>query len=454
MTLAFKQSTLREAIVKGASAGGFILHNARLHRAVASPAVTTPSTEGFFLADIAVKQARILSVMPPGLPSPESHGGLISVDIGGKVVLPTFVDCHTHLDKGHILPRTKGADGSFERALAATRVDRTSNWSADDVARRMDFALRSAFHYGTAAIRTHLDSQPPQDDISWPVFGKLREKWRGRIELQASCLFLVEMARESAFLEKLVARVAAVNGIVGAVAYPAPDLDELLDRIFRIADRYGLNLDFHADETADPSANALRRIADTALRTKFAGKVLVGHCCSLALQDAATVDATLDLVAAAGIAIVSLPTCNLYLQDRRHDGTTPRWRGVTLLHEMKRRGIPIALASDNTRDPFHAYGDLDMLETYRLATRVLQLDHPVDNWPAAVSVTPGTIMGLTEHGPLAEGRVADFILFEGRSFSELLSRAQSDRIVIRAGIPISVPLPSYAELDDLEGMKA
>ena len=30
-----------------------------------------------------------------------------------------------------------------------------------------------------------------------------------------------------------------------------------------------------------------------------------------------------------------------------------------LLHEMKARGINVAVASDNTRDPFYAYGDLD-----------------------------------------------------------------------------------------------
>ena len=37
--------------------------------------------------------------------------------------------------------------------------------------------------------------------------------------------------------------------------------------------------------------------------------------------------------------------CNMYLQDRRTDGTTPRWRGVTLLHEMVRRDAKKGLAS-------------------------------------------------------------------------------------------------------------
>ena len=117
--------------------------------------------------------------------------------------------------------------------------------------------------------------------------------------------------------------------------------------------------------------------------------MLVGHCCSLARQVDDVARRTLDKVAKAGISVVSLPMCNLYLQDRRTDGTTPRWRGVTLVHEMKARGIKVAIASDNTRDPFYAYGDLDMLEVFRRGTRILHLDHPFADWPAAVDCVTG-----------------------------------------------------------------
>jgi len=55
----------------------------------------------------------------------------------------------------------------------------------------------------------------------------------------------------------------------------------------------------------------------------------------------------------------------LNVQDRDQQGRrTPRWRGVTLLHELRSKGIPVAMASDNTRDQFFAYGDLDMLEVF------------------------------------------------------------------------------------------
>jgi len=439
------QLLLREQLTRSARLDRYVLRNVRLNSA------TTPTSAmnatGFFLADLTVDHGRILATTYAG----SNNDELNSIDAAGRVALPLFVDCHTHLDKGHILPRTLSADGTFDGALAATRLDRTANWTAADVARRMDFSLRSALHYGTAAIRTHLDSQPPQDDISWPVFTELKQLWRGRIELQASSLFPVDMARDDLFLDGIAKRVAAAGGTLGAVAYPAPDLGHLLNRMFQAAEKYGLDLDFHADETADPAACALRQIAQTKLQRSFSGKVLVGHCCSLAMQEEAIADATLDMVAASGIAIVTLPACNLYLQDRRN-GRTPRWRGVTLLHEMKKRGVPVAIASDNTRDPFHSLGDLDMLDTFRLATRVLHLDHPDGDWIRAATATPSAVMGLSSLGSIANGQPADFVLYEGRNWSELLSRAESNRIVVRNGAPISTSLPAYAELDGVAGL--
>ena len=138
--------------------------------------------------------------------------------------------------------------------------------------------------------------------------------------------------------------------------------------------------------------------------------------------------------------------CNLYLQDRRGDNTTPCWRGVTLLHEMKARGIPVAVASDNTRDPFYAYGDLDMLEVYREATRILHFDHSDRPWLKTIGATPGEVMGLP-NGRMAVGAPAGLVLTRARTMNELLSRPQTDRLVLFAGKQVDRTLPDYRELD-------
>lgn len=427
------------------ASGSYHLANVRLHASLTPGLAAAVDNDGFALADIAVADGKIASIVVHG----KSKVPADAIDLAGRIVLPCFVDCHTHIDKGHIWPRKPNPDGTFMGALNATGADRAARWSAEDVARRMDFSLRSAYAHGTKALRTHLDSVPPQEEISWPVFETMREKWRGRIDLQAACLLGIEGVRDKAWFERLAKRVAAAKGVLGVVTYMVPDLEELLDQVFAQAIKHGLDLDFHADETDDVAAISLKKIAEASLWNGFDGNILVGHCCSLARQPDLEVLDTLDKAAKAGLAVVSLPMCNLYLQDRRNNDTTPRWRGVTLLHEMKARGIKVAVASDNTRDPFYAYGDLDMLEVYRVATRILHFDHPVGDWPRAVAATPAEVMRLEGVGILAAGGSADFIVFKGRSWTELLSRPESDRIVVRDGRAIERRLPDYAELDEL-----
>ena len=77
----------------------------------------------------------------------------------------------------------------------------------------------------------------------------------------------------------------------------------------------------------------------------------------------------IDRLGESNISVVSLPMCNMYLQDRLA-GRTPRLRGVAPLHELDAAGVPVMVASDNTRDPYYAYGDLDMLEVFRETTRI------------------------------------------------------------------------------------
>jgi cytosine deaminase len=142
--------------------------------------------------------------------------------------------------------------------------------------------------------------------------------------------------------------------------------------------------------------------------------------------------------------------CNLYLQDRQQ-GRMPRYRGVTLLPELRQFEVAVALASDNCRDAFFAYGDHDMVEVFNQSVRIGQLDRPIGDWPQAVTRTPAQIMGL-DVGLIGEGRPADLVVFKARNLSELLARPQSDRIVIRQGTAIDTTLPDYAELDAVVGI--
>ncbi|HTR87390.1 MAG TPA: cytosine deaminase [Reyranella sp.] len=413
-----------------------------------------PDFEGLVRFDVEIRDGSIARLAPRG----GAPAG--SVNLRGGLVWPGFVDIHTHLDKGHIWPRSQNPDGSFLGAASMTSSDRAAHWTAEDIRARMEFGLRCAYAQGTVAVRTHLDSHAPQADISWPVLVALRDAWAGRVELQGVCLMPMDFFGQPQG-EHLADIVADAGGILGTVtrvsggghdALP-PEFFDLLERIFRLAMERGLDLDLHVDESGDTAAKALIEIARMAERLGFKGHIQCGHCCSLAVQDDDHVEQTLRAVANAGIAIVSLPMCNMYLQGRG-SGRTPRWRGVTLLHEIKAAGIPLSIASDNCRDPFYAFGDHDMLEVLTQATRIAHLDHPFADWPSVFTSVPASVMGLKGHGRLKAGAPADLVLLSARFMSEMLSRSQADRVVLRAGKAIDSSLPDYRELDPILGLPA
>ncbi|HEV8439074.1 MAG TPA: cytosine deaminase [Methylomirabilota bacterium] len=424
------------------------------------PAGAQVSPDGLVVVDLAIRDARIATVVTAGGTrddlrksepgdAPGARDG--SVDLQRGQVWPCLIDVHTHLDKGHTWERAPNPDGTFDGAIRTVTADRTAHWSAEDVRRRMDFGLRCSFTHGTKAVRTHLDSLGAQAAITWPVFEGLRKEWAGHVELQAVSLVPLHVfgTQEG---EELADRVAAAGGILGAVGYMSPEIDALFDRMLDLAAERGLDVDLHCDESGDVGARALSHLARAVLRRRFAGRVACGHCCSLAVQPPDVVAETLDLVVEAGISVISLPMCNLYLQDRV-PGRTPRWRGVTLLHEFAARRVRVAVASDNCRDAFHGFGDHDMLEVFREATRICHLDRPYGDWPRAVTTTPAELMGLAGGGRVGPGLPADLVLFEGRTWSELLSRPQANRVVLRNGTAIERRLPDYRELDDLLGVR-
>ncbi|TAD88226.1 MAG: cytosine deaminase [Alphaproteobacteria bacterium] len=419
---------------------------------LSGPAPAPLDREGLVALDLEVRDGRIAAIAPAGT-APSSATWL-----GGAVTLPGAVDAHTHLDKGFTWGRAPNPDGSFAGALATIRAD-YRHWTEEDVRRRMAHGLALAYAHGTVAIRTHLDSGEEVRDTTWAAFEAARADWAGRITLQAASIIWLD-AFTRAEGRVLADRVAAAGGVLGFVIQhdggaetPLPEwIADAIATAVRLAGERGLDLDLHLDETGATGSTCLAAVAEAVARAQdqglFRGRVQVGHCCALAQQDDATVAATIAAVRDTGIAVVSLPMCNLYLQDRaqrpgadRGDAiVTPRWRGITLLHELAAAGVPVSLASDNCRDAFYAYGQLDLLEVLREGTRIGHLDHPFGAWPASISATPAQVLGV-EAGRIAVGAAADLVVLNARSLNRALADPHHDRVVLRAGRPLPRTLP-------------
>ncbi len=426
----------------------FWLRHAQVPAALLDRVQTPVDAEGLTSLDLWIADGRVAAIAPAG-------AAPAGIDLDRGQVWPCFVDGHVHLDKTQTWPRQANPDGTHPGAKAAVIADRAAHYSEADIEPRFEFGLRCAFAHGTAAMRTHLDSYWPNAKAHWAVFRRRREAWAGRIDLQAVSITTLERFAGDDGVA-LADEVANSGGILGMTTTgeggqaASPEFHELLDRFFSLAEERGLAMDLHLDETGDAQSRTLDAVARTALRRGFRAPIQVGHVCSLSVQEADAAMTTIARCAEAGISVINLPMCNMYLQGRSA-GATPRWRGITMVHELRAAGVPVSFASDNARDPFYAYGDYDMMEVYREAVRIAQLDHPFGDWTASVAATPATACGFAGRGRIAVGAPADLVLFRARSMTELLSRPQADRVILRDGKVLAASPPDFRELDAVVG---
>lgn len=420
------------------------MRNLRVPRCALAAGSARGGAEDLVCVDVTLTAGKITHITAAGGDKPAG------LDMGQRMVWPLTVDCHTHIDKGHVWPRSPNPDGTFEGALSAAGTDLAAHQTPADVRARANFALAAAYAHGTGLVRSHVDCASQGFDRRFAVLRELAQEWSGRVDVQL-CPFS-SIPNDLDGLNRMARAVRQPHGAALSFFLQArPGLAADLRRVMRFALTHDLNLDFHADETLDPTSNCLETLARAASEAGFERPILVGHCCALSVQDRSCLRRTLDLVAQTPITIAALPLCNMYLQDRT-PGRAPRLRGIAPLHEIAAHGIPVALASDNTRDAFYAYGDLDVPELFRDALRMMQLDHPVGDWPATVTTAATHAIGAADKGRLCPGAPADLILFSARNWSEFAARPAADRIVLRAGRPIETTPPDFAQLDTLTGV--
>lgn len=296
----------------------------------------------------------------------------------------------------------------------------------------MDAALARAFANGTRAMRTHIDSQEGRTEPAWTAFEAVRAAWRRRIEIEPAVS--LGAGKLMGDYGETVARLAASRGaVLGPVLYPGPDIDAHIARAFDLAERFGLDLDFHVDENLDPMSDGLARVARMRIDRDFKSRVLCGHGCALALKPEAEIAATAASLREAEVDFVSLPQTNAFLLGRSDDAV-PRLRALPPLKSLLAAGVNAALASDNCQDPFNPAGDYNLVEIWRDAALQAHLPAPFEPALAMIAGNAATALGLDARG-IAAGAPADLVVFEARDAADLFARPATPRRALVRGRP-------------------
>jgi cytosine deaminase len=424
-----------------------------LRRARVAPALLAAppaDSESWAEVDIEISDGLIARIAPSSLarvaagPAPRDGEGEAS-DLAHGIVMPAFVDCHAHLDKAHLADRRAFPAYGLLEAIEAMDALK-AEWTETDLRRRVEFSLATAFAHGVRAIRSHVDWGPSTPAFVWPTLMELRALWADRVELQLAPLSGLDDAEDPRLLESGLAAAYEGGGVIGFFVYRHEPLAERLSRLIDAAAAHGLDLDFHVDEGLDPQLHGLETLARLLIAKRFPHRVLCGHCVALSLLAPDRLAEILALAKQANIAIVTLPHTNLALQER-HPARSPVRRGMAPIREIAAAGIPVAIATDNVRDGFYAFGDHDPLEALALAADIAHLPDAALAWQSAVTTAPAAAMGLAWDSRLAPGAPADLVLFEARTTSELMARRGRPRRVLRAGRFVDTALPSFRALD-------
>ena len=344
-----------------------------------------------------------------------------------EVALPLPIDPHLHLDKTHTVQRCRATAPGLFGAIEAMEADK-ARWTEADLRARMARALRQIRAAGYAAVRSHIDWGTPLEPLAWSLLpeaaGELPD-----LHVERAALVPLDLLGDRDQGPAIAARVAASGGVLGAFAYRNDDIEAKLTRVFELADRHGLRLDFHVDEGLDLEARGFDVIARLTWQFGMTGRVLCGHACSLSVLSPDELRQSLEAAAEAGLALTVMPTTNLHLQDMQ-PGRSPRLRGLAPLQEARAAGLPVCLATDNVRDPFYPHGAYDPLHVLR--TAVLAGHLAPAEWLDALTAVPAQAMGLAVP-PLTAGEPADMLLIAAHDCDDAISTPRVPLRVLRAG---------------------
>src|SRR3954470_13114227 len=383
--------------------------------------------------DIAVRGGRIAAVERE-IVGEAGH----TIDAGGNLVSPPFVDVHFHMDATLSLgvPRLNES-GTLLEGIALwgeLKPLLTHEAVVERALRYCDLAVAQ----GLLAIRSHVDVC---DDrlLAVDALLEVRRKVAPYLDLQ-----LVAFPQDGYYrspgaagnLKRALDRGVEVVGGIPHFERTMEDGATSVRALCEIAAERGLRVDMHCDETDDPLSRHIETLAFETQRLGLQGRVAGSHLTSMHSMDNYYVSKLLPLMAEAGVAAIANPLINIVLQGR-HD-TYPKRRGQTRVPEMRPYGINVAFGQDCCMDPWYSLGSADMLEVAHMGLHVGQMTSrdAMRFCFDTVTTNPARIMGLDGYG-LDVGCHGDLVLLQARDPIEAIRMKATRLAVIRRGKVIS-----------------
>ncbi|GAA1610803.1 amidohydrolase family protein [Kribbella karoonensis] len=348
----------------------------------------------------------------------EAEPGVRAIDGTGKVLLPGFVDAHSHLDKSMLgRPWYSRKPRDLNQLLADERAMRSApDWdAATQIRRNADVMIAN----GATHTRAFADVDTEIGLSGVEGMLQVREELRGALTMQVIAFAQSGVSGRPGTAELLDAALAAGADIVGGMDPCSYERDpvEHVDLIFELAERHGAGVDIHLHEPGELGAFSASLIIERAKAVQLPRPVVISHpdfLGSVAPDRAARI---IDDLAEAGIGVT---TC------------VPSGGPMPPLKALAEVGVAVGVGCDGQLDSWGPFNRSDMLlKVYLLAWRC-GFGGDDDLQFAVDLATSGRVMGLPDHG-VGEGSAADFVLLPGATVGEAVVGLPTERVVVKAG---------------------
>lgn len=375
--------------------------------------------------DIGVRDGRIAVI------GGEVSDGFETIDLGGCLLLPGFVETHIHLDKACILHRCRSERGDIAEAIS--EVARLKpDFSEEDIAARAERTLRKCVANGTTRMRTHVEVDPVIGLRGLDGVKAAIDAWCWAVDVEV-CVFPQEGLLNNPGTEELMrAALEAGAGCVGAAPYTDSDPHGQIDRVFEMAREFDVDIDMHLDFSLDVSSVDADYVMRKTDEYGWGGRVAIGHVSKFSAMPPAQLEDYARRLADAGVAVTVLPATDLFLMGREHDHSVPR--GVAPLHRMLEHGVTCSLSTNNMLNPFTPFGDGSLLRMANIYANVAQLGTP--EMMAAcldmISTRSAKLMNLGDYG-IAVGKTADLVVVDNMDPAMAVAEVSQPLLVFKAG---------------------
>ena len=370
------------------------------------------------------------------------------MDMGGKLMLPPFVESHIHLDTVLTAgqPRWNMSGTLFEGIQIWS--ERKNTLTKADIKERVFRAVRMQVSKGIQHVRTHVDVTDPKL-LALETMLELKDELKNLIDLQIVAFpqeGICSYPNGKQLLEKAMQLGADAVGAIPHFEFTREYGVESLHYAVELAVKYNKLVDVHCDEIDDEQSRGLEVLATCAYESGIGDRVTASHTTAMHSYNNAYVVKLMRLLKMSGIHFVANPLVNTHLQGRMD--TYPKRRGVTRVKELLENGINVAFGHDDIFDPWYPLGTGDVRDTVFMGLHVCQMmgyNEIMDSYKL-ISTNSAKALHLGEGYGIKEGNDASFLLFNADNFYNALNQKSEILYGYRKGKLLTKTTPAQTEI--------